>query len=84
MFKSRTLHLIKEGGQHLVTFKVSDFFTFNVIQVCPYFTPSGHSSLFHISVTMGRSPGHYVGLHTTPKHTDTNGKLANMLPLNQL
>lgn len=27
MFKSRTLHLIKQGGQHLVTFKVSEFFT---------------------------------------------------------
>lgn len=26
MFKSRTLHLIKRGGQHLVMFKISDFY----------------------------------------------------------
>lgn len=64
MFKSRMLHLIKQGGQHLVTFKVSEFLTFNIIQVCPYFTPSGHSSLLHVSVTLSGSPGQYLGLHT--------------------
>lgn len=82
MFKSKMLHLIKQGGQHLVTFKVSEFFSFNIIQVGPYFTLSGHSSLLHVSVTMWRSPGHYLGQHThihICKHTQRHCLAARLI-----
>ncbi len=85
MFKGRMLHLIKQGGQHLVTFKVSEFFALTLSRCV---LTSLYQGIHHCCTSVSLRGGHqgttwdytYHTLSETHTHTHTVTGIA-FLPL---